>query len=219
MSPDDDPERRIQDLERSLAQSAPERTLSQSVPGEPLPTETPAAEGSRTGLKVGWVLLGLMVAAMVVSGGVILSRPSTTVGRPVAEKSTPDVAGGGGRFGSSTRETPSAPTPSAEVPSVSESPPLVPLEPPPYDTSISIAGVGRSETIDCADRPASISGVDNQVVLTGHCGLVDISGVNNSVIIDSADAIDVSGMANHVTFHSGDPELSRSGLDNTIERG
>ena len=38
MSPDDDPERRIQDLERSLAQSAPERTLSQSVPGEPLPT-------------------------------------------------------------------------------------------------------------------------------------------------------------------------------------
>lgn len=220
MSPDDDPERRIQDLERSLAQSTHEGPRSPSA----LAAETPTlAQGSRTGLKIGWVVLGLMVAALVVSGGVMLSRPSTTAGRPVAEMSPSDVAGGGGRFGTTTREAPSAPTPSEPTPAIPEVPPLVPLEPPTpppsYDTSISVAGVGRSETIDCTDRPASISGVDNEVVLTGHCGRVDVSGVNNSVIIDSADAIDVSGMANHVTFHSGNPELSKSGLDNTVERG
>lgn len=213
MSPNDDlehgdPERRIQDLERPLSQSE-------------FGTETPTlGQEPRGGLRIGWVVLGLMVAVLVVSGGLLIARPSTTAGRPVAEPSS-GVAGGGGRFSGTTPATPASP-PSVSIQTFPEIPipPQIPSPPPSaYDTSINVAGIGRSETIDCADRPASISGVENKVVLTGHCGRVDVSGVNNSVTIDSADAIDVSGMSNQVRFHSGNPELSSSGLDNTLERG
>ena len=62
----------------------------------------------------------------------------------------------------------------------------------------------------------SISGVNNEVTLTGHCRSVDVSGVENTVTTDATDAIVVSGMKNTVTFRSGTPELTNSGFDNTI---
>jgi hypothetical protein len=61
--------------------------------------------------------------------------------------------------------------------------------------------------------------VDNTVVLTGRCTRVDISGIQNTVTIDEAGVIDVSGMNNKVVFHSGSPKLNESGIDNTVQRG
>jgi hypothetical protein len=43
--------------------------------------------------------------------------------------------------------------------------------------------------------------------------------VENTVIVESAEAIDVSGVDNTVTFLSGEPELSRSGIGNTVAPG
>jgi hypothetical protein len=48
---------------------------------------------------------------------------------------------------------------------------------------------------------------------------VTVSGVRNTVTVDAADAIVVSGMNNAVTFHSGTPQLENSGIDNSLERG
>ena len=79
--------------------------------------------------------------------------------------------------------------------------------------------MGNQRTLACNDSVVSISGVDNTVVLTGRCNRVDVSGVQNTVTIDDAGSIDVSGLNNRVIFHFGTPELSQSGFDNTIQRG
>lgn len=165
---------------------------------------------ARVGLRLGWVLFALMVIGLIVGGSAILAGRDST---PVAGE--PTMIGGGG----TVAETPSAPgvPPS---PATSAAPPLV-VPPPttPSGGAVSVSGVGNERTIACTDNPVSVSGVDNNVVLTGHCSRVDVSGVRNTVSIDAADAIVVSGLNNAVTFRSGTPELSRSGLDNTLERG
>ena len=177
---DDDPERRIRELE------------------PPQPDATVADEPPRTGLRAGWILLGLMIVALVVAGGAMLIDQAhrTVAGRA----SAPEFAGGGGSF------TQSPPSPVA--------PPA-----PQAGRSISVAGVGKQERYNCADSVVSVSGVDNKVLLTGHCGRVDVSGVGNTVIVESSDAIVVSGMNNAVTYRDGNPELSKSGMNNTLQRG
>jgi len=153
-------------------------------------------EQSRTGMRIGSIVLGLMILGLIVSGGVIVSGRLATGNRPVAGSPTAsDVVGGGGAVaGSST----------------------------PTGGTLSVAGVGNERTLACSDSIVSIvsiSGVGNTVVLTDHCARVGVSGVNNTVIIDEAGAIDVSGVNNKVVFHSGTTELSHSGFDNTLERG
>jgi hypothetical protein len=46
-----------------------------------------------------------------------------------------------------------------------------------------------------------------------------VTGVENTVIVESAEAIDVSGLDNAVTFLFGQPDLSRSGIGNTVKPG
>ena len=82
-----------------------------------------------------------------------------------------------------------------------------------------MAGLDTRKTIACADNIVTISGVSNTVVLTGRCDRVDVSGIDNVVTLEEAGAIVVSGLNNKVTFHSGTPELSKSGIGNTLERG
>ena len=57
------------------------------------------------------------------------------------------------------------------------------------------------------------------MVLTGHCARVDVSGVRNVVTVDAADSIVASGMNNKITYHSGTPEVDKSGIDNSVQRG
>ena len=191
MNPDDDPQRQIADLERSMAQSA-------------AGSEMPAlGEEPRIGLRTGWAVLGLMIAALVVGGGVILTKHAHA-GRPVAgTPMAPDTLGNPTGLPSTPTSLTPPPTTSLEIPG---------------DT-VSVAGIGRNETISCQDRIASVSGVDNTVVLIGHCARLDVSGVRNTVTVDSTDAIVVSGMNNHVKFRFGTPQLDQSGIDNTLERG
>ncbi|MCB9411224.1 MAG: DUF3060 domain-containing protein, partial [Mycolicibacterium sp.] len=56
------------------------------------------------------------------------------------------------------------------------------------------------------------------VVLTGRCTRVEVSGIENRVNIGEAAAIVVSGLNNEVRFRSGTPELTKSGVGNTLER-
>jgi len=194
-----DPEGRIQDLERQL---------SDASAGEAPPT---GSAGPRGGLRLGWLVLAVMIVALTVSGVMLAGR--ITWSRPVAGRPTAaeaaEATGGGGTF--------DRPTPQRSPPERSTAPPTGIVTPPSGD-SISVAGVGKNETIACNERAANISGVDNEVVLTGHCVRVDVSGVRNTVAVEESDAIVVSGMDNNVTYRSGDPELEESGLRNTLQR-
>lgn len=153
----------------------------------------------RIGLRVGWLVFALLTLALVVSGGFIAAD---RINRPVAGQPTvPPMLGGAGSVGPS-------PSSATQIPAV---------EPPGQRNSV--AGVGNVRTIVCDDTTASVSGVHNTVTITGNCTRVDVSGVENMVTIESAGAITVSGIGNRVEFLSGSPELSRSGIDNTLERG
>lgn len=203
---DDDPEQRVRDLERGLADAAAATEYGSG--SEPVPQRRSA------GMRLGWILLGLLVLGLVIGGGAMLAERMASDGKPVAGRATTaEVAGGGGSFNA-------APPPSALPPSVTQTQaPRTYVPPPDTGGDISVAGVGKAERYDCRSRGVSVSGVDNKVILTGHCARVDVSGVGNAVTIEESDAIVVSGFNNVVTFHSGDPELSKSGMNNTLERG
>ena len=151
----------------------------------------------RTGLRIGWLVFALLALALLVSGWFIAAD---RMNRPVAGQPTvPPMLGGSGSVGPSRGPSP-APT----------------VEPP--DRGGSVSGVGNVRTIVCDDNTASVSGVHNTVTITGNCTRVDVSGVENTVTIETAGAIVVSGIRNQVEFLSGSPELSKSGIDNTLER-
>lgn len=195
MTSDEDPEQRIADLERPLLRSAADSELA---PG-----------GARTGLRLGWLLLGLMVVGLIVGGGAILigRTDSPVAGHPV---------------GPTAADKPQGPKPTMSVstePAPSIAPPAVPSEPAPQPgLPVSVAGVGNERTIACTDNAVSVSGVNNRVILTGHCTRVEVSGIENIVTVDAADEIGVSGMNNAVTYHSGTPELANSGMGNTLQK-
>jgi hypothetical protein len=65
----------------------------------------------------------------------------------------------------------------------------------------------------------TVSGISNTIVITGHCASLTVSGMKNSVTVDAADTIDASGLNNQVTFHSGAPKISKSGVDNVVAQG
>jgi len=103
---------------------------------------------------------------------------------------------------------------------VQSGPGLVELPPQSGDPNapIRIAGVRGHRTLACNDRPVNISGVSNSVTITGHCSTVEVSGIENTVTVDAADKIVTSGMDNHITYHSGTPEIPDPGRSNTVSR-
>lgn len=183
-NPQDDPERRIRELEP--------------------PPAWVDVEPTRPGMRLGWIVLGVLVLGLVVGGGAMIAERVGAQNKPVAGRPTaPPVVGGGGSF------APRPPTPS----------PLIPVPPPPpTGAQISVAGIDKDETYACNASSVSVSGVRNRVLLTGHCARVDVSGVGNTVLIEESDAIVVSGLDNTVTFRFGSPEVDQSGFDNKVAR-
>jgi hypothetical protein len=205
MTPEPDPEQRIAELERSL--SVPEAGV------------TTPARGAGTGIRLGWIVLGLLIVGLAVSGGVMVAD---RLNRPVAGRPTSPSAVGASQDGTAGFPK-GAPFPPPSAPSAEPT-----TVPPPVgapgaaaapDGPISVAGLDARKTIACTDNIVTISGVSNTVVLTGRCDRVDVSGIENVVTLEEAGAIVVSGLNNKVTFRSGTPELSKSGIGNTLERG
>ena len=178
--------------------------------------DDPERRIARVGLRLGWIALALMVLALIVAGAAIMTGRG---GGPISGRATTEPMFGGG---GTVTEIPSTPTLSPITTATETLPPAAPPNGPPTvstaapGATVSVAGVGNERPIACVDNVVSISGVDNTVVLTGHCSRVDVSGVKNTVTIDSADAIVVSGLNNVVTFDSGNPELDNSGVGNTL---
>lgn len=165
-------------------------------------------------MRVGWILLGLLLVVLAIGGGIILTghKDKTVAGDPVAGAPIADAP--------RTPPAPGLPGPQPPV-SFPEVPTPIPRElptpgQPPPGGSESVAGSRNNRTVACNDSTVFVSGTDNTVRLTGHCTRVDVAGVQNTVTMDTADAIVVSGVRNTVVYLSGTPQLAKTGIDNTI---
>ena len=76
-----------------------------------------------------------------------------------------------------------------------------------------------TKTVACNDGHLTVAGISMTVTVTGHCGQLTVSGSSNHVTVDSADTIDADGIDNVVILHSGSPQITNNGIDNTIQQG
>jgi hypothetical protein len=241
MESQDDPEKRIRDLERPLADAAraselggaPQGSYPPPPPG-PVPPQSyapppsygsvppppmygygspyggPAPKSSSGRL---WWIVGtiIVIAVLALAGGIAafaahqLSSVRSSINSPTYT-TLPTAP---------SRTTTRSPRPSTS-PTRS---PTTTSSVPPSGAPISVSGIDENQTIACNDNVVTVSGINNTIVITGHCVSVTVSGMKNKVTVDSSDTIEASGMNNHVTFHSGAPKVSKSGVDNVVEQG
>lgn len=86
---------------------------------------------------------------------------------------------------------------------------------------VSIENSRQEGHYDCAGRHVSISGKHNQLVLTGECPFVDVSGDENKVVIDRLGELSVAGDGNTVLWREGiggiAPQVGDDGEDNQLQ--
>ena len=85
--------------------------------------------------------------------------------------------------------------------------------------SLSVDGNAQTKNIACNDGNLSVDGREMTVNVTGHCAKLSVDGVINKVTIDSVDAIDIDGVHNVVTYHSGSPKITKQNGQNTVQQG
>lgn len=94
----------------------------------------------------------------------------------------------------------------------------LPLDSAPAKIDNSVSTV----TYDCGNQsPIRIVGQDATITLNGSCGEVDVTGIANTVNLQSVAIIKVSGTGNHVTWERGPggealPQISNPGGSNDI---
>lgn len=244
MEPYGDPEARIRDLERPLADQAHSNELGTHAyeapppptepapayqygtppPAEPYPTQQPYGQyGSPYYAAPQQVVhkrsqtavwLIPLVVIAIIGAGVVAMVLFFSLGSPGP---SPTISGGGGQLDG------------PQVPDVPQIPPIPQIDPPGGATdevitveaggSVSIGGVDKVQTIVCNDGTVNISGVQNSIEVQGSCAVIHVSGVENNVTIESSGSINTSGFDNRVTYRGGDPEISTSGTGNVVEQG
>lgn len=242
MDPNDDPEARIRDLERPLADRAYNSELGTQSYSTPYATEPYTAQQyypppppppgyptpysmaptvSHSSSKAGWAVFAAVVVMLVIGGaGALIYFAMRPADGPVA--GNPTVAGGGGLL--DEPQMPQIP----QIPSMPVLPSGIPtglpglpgstqtLEAGPGET-VSVSGIQTVTTVNCDDGIVNISGVANVVTITGECALVSASGVNNEITVDSSAEIGASGFDNTIIYKSGSPKIG-SVTDSNIIR-
>jgi Protein of unknown function (DUF3060) len=230
MNPHEDPEDRIRELERPLADAArtseagSSQPTGQAYPPGPTvpPPPSPWTYGGPfsgpppkppSGNRMWWILGTIIVIGVIaLAGGIAAFAAHQLSGVRSIITSPPTVS----LPFTSPGNTPTSPAPStsrtrASAPSTSPT--------PPPGGQLSISGINDNRTIACNDSVVSVSGVSNTVVITGHCASLTVSGVQNSITVDTVDTIDASGFNNKVTYHSGTPKVSNAGDSNVVQQG
>ncbi|MDT5256913.1 MAG: hypothetical protein QOD10_1993 [Mycobacterium sp.] len=241
---DDDPEKRIRELERGLAdvtrppRNAPRYTGNAPYVGDPTwgVGFRPPRRKSRLPWVVALVALGFLVPTIV--GFVAIFETSnagrSTVEAPVSSTDPSAVPQGGElRVGGNS-----------ETKTVACNDGKLTLDGHGTDYSITghcatltVDGYNNKVVVDSADILES-TGYSNTVrvfacnngklklsadainfKVTGHCASVAISSFSDNVTVDSVDSINVSGDWNVVTYHSGAPKITDSGHSNKIQQG
>jgi Protein of unknown function (DUF3060) len=230
MNPHEDPEDRIRELERPLADAARTSEAGSSQPAgqvyPPGPTVPPppspwtyggAFSGPPpkppSGNRMWWIVGTIIViGVLALVGGIAAFAAHQLSGVRSIITSPPTIS----MPFPSPGNTPTGPAPStsrtrASAPSTSPT--------PPPGGQLNIAGINENRTVACNDSIVSVSGVSNTVVITGHCASLSVSGVQNSITVDVVDTIDASGFNNKVTYHSGTPKISNAGDSNVVQQG
>lgn len=228
MNPKDDPEARIRELERPLAEQArtselgavpydaypPPPPMYGSVPPMPQPFHAGYPTASpRHGSRVMWVFGGVVMLIVTL---VVIMVVATIAGvfsdvRDAIE--TADDNGSGtvviedGDSGVIIPPIPTFPSGASDT------------EVAQAGATVSIGGAYSTRTVVCEGGSVSVSGVENNVEITGSCAAVSVSGVDNVVTIELTDAISASGVGNQISYESGSPQVSQSGSDNVITMG
>ena len=234
MEPQDDPEKRIRDLERPLADNARASELGgapyggQAYPPPPhgaVPPPPPPMYGygdpyagpapkPPSGNRMWWILgTFIVIGVLALAGGIAAFAAHQLSGvRSIITSPSPSTT----PVTTSPQTTTRSPRPSGSA-TASAGPSTLPL--PPQGAPLDVSGISENKTITCNDNVVTVSGISNTIVITGHCASLTVSGMKNSVTVDASDSIDASGMSNHVTFHSGAPKISNSGVDNDVSQG
>lgn len=231
MNSQDDPEERIRELERPLADTARASEMGGTpqpggYPYTPRPAGPPPPgpwtyggplsgppQRSRSGNRTWWIVGTVIVVGMIaLAGGIAAFAAHQLSGVRSIINSPPTISG---TFGPPT-SAPSSPAPTTTrtkkpTPSTSTT--------PPPGGKLSVSGINENRTIACNDSVVNVSGVSNTVVITGHCASLTVSGVENAITVDAVDSINASGFNNKVTYHSGNPKISNAGGSNVVQRG
>lgn len=217
MPANDDPEDRIRELERPLADAARASELggapppSGGYPPAPPPPPAPWTYGAafpgypqqrRSGNRMWWILgtvvvvgMAALAAGIAVFAGRHLSGVRSIINSPPSISAT---------FGPPT-SAPGSRSPSSDV--------------PPQGDELTVTGVNERRTIACNDSVVHVTGASNTVVIAGHCASLSVAGLQNEITVDAVDSIEASGLNNKVTYHSGAPKITNSGVSNVIQRG
>lgn len=232
MAANEDPEDRIRELERPLADAARASEMGSAQPagqgyppgptGPPPPAPTPWSYGPPfpgpppqrpSGNRMWWILGSFIaIGTLALAGGIaafaahqISGVKSFITSPPTASRTfgaPPAIPFNPGPSGAQVQP----PTPSTS-----------PVSPP--GAELSVAGINENRTIACNDNIVNVSGVSNTVVITGHCTSLSVSGVKNAITIEAVDSIEASGFDNKVTYHSGTPKIDNSGDSNVVQQG
>jgi Protein of unknown function (DUF3060) len=247
MESPDDPEKRIRDLERPLAETARASELGGTAPssgqaypppppGPPPPGPPPPGQMPPPpppvygygGLYPGaspkppsgnrmWWILGTVIVIGVLA---LAGGIAAFAAHQLSgvRSIISSAAPSTSQITRSPQTNPRSPTRSgAAPPTASAGPSTSPL--PPRGSELSVSGINENETIACNDNVVTVSGISNTIVITGHCTSLTVSGMQNSVTVDAVDTIDASGLNNQVTYHSGSPSINKSGQSNVVQQG
>jgi Protein of unknown function (DUF3060) len=245
MNPEDDPEARIRALEQPLADTARASELGGPQPGgysqqggQPYPPPAPPppplygdynaggfgagygapfpgapqSGGPRrsSGNRVFWILAAvLVVGILAVVGGIAAYVANRVSSSNVFVEPSPNT---------SVFSSPRSPTPPSTRTRTPSAGPSTSAAPAP-GSNLSIAGINQSRTVACNNNSVTVSGVSNTITISGHCTKLTVSGMQNSITVDAVDSIDASGLNNQVTYHSGSPQISKSGDGNVVQQG
>lgn len=234
MDPQDDPEARIRELERPLAERARELGTGPDqggAPPAPPPTQPWAANAyppPPPGPPAPWpgyaedypapppparVPVAHTGRILMVLMGIAVFLITTGIAAFLMFSNTVTSA-----FRPITDEPSARPTYSYSPPSPILPPTNSPATAGPGEI-VNIAGASNDREVTCDGGTVMVSGVENTVTIIGKCATVAVSGIRNIIEVDESDAIRISGFENRVTYRSGEPDIARSGLDNFVERG
>ncbi|WP_088413329.1 DUF3060 domain-containing protein [Mycobacteroides saopaulense] len=212
MEPDGDPEARIRELERSLSERA--RTSELGVPGQsPYPppvygTTAPIPRSTVRKFRRRFIVFFALVTAGVAGFAFYLAKPTLPQDVPTSSEpmTTWPTRSTVVKIPTRTRATLST--------TVAPGPTFV-----PPGSTFSVSGTHKQVAVYCDECSVNVSGVSNTVEILGNCDTLTVSGVENAVTVDTAVKIGVSGFDNRVTYHSGEPDVSKSGNNNTVQQG
>jgi hypothetical protein len=248
MDSQEDPEQRIQNLERPLADAARASEMGGTQPpgdygytpgpqGPPPPGQQPwgpppqgpPPQGPWTyggpppkppsGNRTWWIVGTLIVIVFLLLAAGIAAFVAHKISGARSIINSPPSISGTYSPPKSTSRSPAPSTTRTRTPTPSTSAAPSTSPAPSPGSSLTISGIGENKTVACNDNIVTVSGITNTVTITGHCTSLTVSGMQNTVTVDAADSIEASGFNNKVTYHTGQPKISNFGGSNVVQQG